>query len=158
MSSFRERRRYPRAIIEWPVGIKTARGTVEGVTLNISGGGATIRCQNPPLLYEVFEMTIKIPEQSQPLVVDAQVVWSSADVLDNELAPPMIGVNFTHIADHHRWLISTAVSIVLKHKQRDPSHVQRTRKVLFLVMSLSGSTIPLGCPWKSHGTWPTNAV
>ena len=134
MSSFREKRRYPRTIIEWPVNIKTDRGTMEGVTLSISGGGATIRCLSPPLLHEVFEMTIKVPEKSQPLVVDAQVVWSSDDILKDELAPPMIGVQFTHIADHHRWIISTAVLIALKYKQRNPSHVQRTRKVLEKVL------------------------
>ena len=130
MSFFREKRRYPRTIIEWPVNIKTGRGIMEGVTLSISGGGATIRCQNPPLLHEVFEMAIKVPEASQPLAVEAQVVWSSADILKDELAPPMIGVKLTHIADHHRWLISTAVLIALKYKRLNPSPVQRTRKVL----------------------------
>ena len=142
MSLFRERRRYPRTIIEWPVSIRTDQGTMEGVTVNISGGGATVRCQNAPVLHEVCKMTINVPRLSHSLVVDAKVVWSSADISDNELGPPMIGVHFTDIADYQRWLISTAVSILLKHKERAPSRVKKTRKVLEKVLEQYEPGIP----------------
>ncbi|NIR13414.1 MAG: PilZ domain-containing protein, partial [Desulfobacterales bacterium] len=53
---------------------------MEGVTLNISAGGATIRCEKPQRSDAVLEMTIRIPEAGRSLVVGAQVVWSSADI------------------------------------------------------------------------------
>ena len=56
---FVERRRYPRAKIEWPVTVKTDQGIVTGYTLNLSAGGATVRLKNPPLIHEIIEMTIK---------------------------------------------------------------------------------------------------
>jgi len=45
---FVERRRYPRAKIEWPVTIKTDQGIFSGYTLNLSAGGATVRLKTPP--------------------------------------------------------------------------------------------------------------
>jgi len=130
----REKRSYPRAKIEWPITIKTEQGSVQGLTLNVSAGGAQIRCQNPPLLYEVFEMTIKTPELERSLVVDAQVVWSTSDLLDNELTLPIIGVSFTHISDRDRWLISTAVEKLVKDKKLAPARVVSARKVLAKVL------------------------
>ena len=131
---FIERRRYPRARIEWSVTIKTDKGVVEGVTLNVSAGGATLRFPNPPLLHKVFEMTIRVPELDRPLMVEAQVVWSTADIVDNELALPIIGVNLTNITDQDRWLISTAVFKFLRQEERVPTRVTTARKALKKVL------------------------
>jgi c-di-GMP-binding flagellar brake protein YcgR len=115
-----ERRKHPRALIEWPVTIKTKRTVMEGVTLNISAGGATIRCEKPQKSDEVLEMTIRIPEAGSSLVVGAEVVWSSADISDDELKTPSMGVRFTDIADHHRWFISSAVMMSMKQEKSVP--------------------------------------
>jgi c-di-GMP-binding flagellar brake protein YcgR len=131
---FVERRRYPRARIEWPVIITTDQGNSKGVTLDVSAGGATIRCPIPPLLHEVFEVTIKIPDLGRSLVVDAQVVWSTADITDNELTLPIIGVEFINIADNDRRLVAAAVSKVLKHDGRVPTRVQVARESLKKVL------------------------
>ena len=131
---FIERRRYPRARIEWSVTFKTDKGVVAGVTLNVSAGGATLRFPNPPLLHEVLEMTIRVPELDRLLIVEAQVVWSTADIVDNELTLPIIGVNFTNITDQDRWLISTAVSKFLRQKERVPTRVTTARNALKKVL------------------------
>ena len=131
---FVERRRYPRAKIEWPVSVKTDQGMVTGYTLNLSAGGATVRLQNPPLVHELIEMTIKIPELDRLLSVEAQVVWSTADIVDKELTLPIIGLNFTTINDQDRWLISTAVAKVLRSSRRVPTRVVSARRALEKVL------------------------
>jgi Tfp pilus assembly protein PilZ len=131
---FVERRRYPRARIEWPVTIKTDQGIISGYTLNLSAGGATVRLQNPPLVHEIIEMTIKIPELDRHLAVEAEVVWSTADIVDNELTSPIIGLNFTVITDQDRWLISTAVAKVLRSAKSVPSRVVSARRALEKVL------------------------
>lgn len=133
-AQFVERRRYPRAKIEWPVSVKTDQGAVAGFTLDVSAGGATLRLQDPPLVHEIIEVTIKIPGLGRFLVVEAQVVWSTADIVDNELTLPIIGVNFTNIADQDRWLISTAVATVLRHERRVPTRVVAARRALEKVL------------------------
>jgi Tfp pilus assembly protein PilZ len=131
---FVERRRYPRARIEWPVTIKTDQGIISGYTLNLSAGGATVRLQNPPLVHEIIEMTIKIPELDRHLAVEAEVIWSTADIVDNELTSPIIGLNFTVITDQDRWLISTAVAKVLRSAKSVPSRVVSARRALEKVL------------------------
>jgi c-di-GMP-binding flagellar brake protein YcgR len=131
---FVERRRYPRAKIEWPVTVKTDQGIISGYTLNLSAGGATVRLQNPPLVHEVIEMTIKIPELDRNLVVEAEVVWSTADIVDNELTLPIIGLSFADISDQDRWLISTAVAKVLRSNRRVPTLVVSARRALEKVL------------------------
>ena len=131
---FVERRRYPRAKIEWPVTVKTSRGTTSGYTLNLSAGGATVRLQDPPLVHETIEMIIRIPKIDRQLAVKAEVVWSTADIVDNELTLPIIGLNFTDISDQDRWLISTAVAKVLRSDRRVPTRVVSARKALEKVL------------------------
>jgi len=132
---FAERRRYPRAQIEWPVVINTDQGVVKGITLNVIAGGTTVRFQDPPLVHEVFQTTIKIPQVDRVLVVEAQVVWSTADITDNELTLPIVGISFTNISDQDRWLISTAVSKALRHKKRTPTRVATARRALERVLN-----------------------
>ena len=134
MIGLREKRRYPRARVELPVFISTAEGVVEGLTLDLSAGGASIRCKNPPQLHEVFEMIIKVPELGSSLVVEAEVVWSTADFLENELTLPILGVRFTRIADNDRRLISTAVEKLVKEKKLAPARVVSARKFLATVL------------------------
>ena len=131
---FVERRRYPRAKIEWPVTVKTSRGTTSGYTLNLSAGGATVRLQDPPLVHETIEMIIRIPKIDRQLAVKAEVVWSTEDIVDKELTLPIIGLNFTEISDQDRWLISTAVAKVLRSDNRVPTRVVSARRVLEKVL------------------------
>ena len=134
-AQFAERRRYPRAQIEWPVVINTDHDVVKGITLNVSAGGATVRFQDPPLVHEVIELTIKIPAVDRVLVVEAQVVWSTAGIADNELTLPIVGMNFTNISVQGRWLISTAVSKALKHAKGTPTRVVTARRALERVLN-----------------------
>ena len=131
---FVERRRYPRAKIEWPVTVKTDQGIVTGYTLNLSAGGATVRLKNPPLIHEIIEMTIKIPDIDRYLAVEAEVVWSTADIVDKELTLPIIGLRFITITDQDRWLISTAVAKVLRSDRRVPTRVVSARRALEKVL------------------------
>jgi len=72
-----ERRVYPRAKINWPVEIKTDRGSMEGLTSNVTPNGVFIHCQKPLKLNVVFDMDINIPNSDQPISARAEVVWSN---------------------------------------------------------------------------------
>lgn len=79
-------------------------------------------------------MTIKIPELDRNLAVKAEVVWSTADIVDNELTLPIIGLSFADISDQDRWLISTAVAKVLRSNRRVPTLVVSARRALEKVL------------------------
>ncbi len=68
------------------------------------------------------------------MVVEAEVIWSTADLLENELMLPIMGVRFTRIADNDRLLIATAVEKLVKNKKLAPDRVVSARKVLAKVL------------------------
>ena len=70
-----EKRRYPRANIQWHVKVHSPEGSVEGVTKNVSPLGAFIRCARPLKLNEICEVTIDTPDRA--LQAKAEVVWSN---------------------------------------------------------------------------------
>ena len=74
MSAKKEENRYPRTEVRWPVTIRSSLGQADGVTRNISFGGACVQFTEPPPRDEIFWMAIKPPDYS-PLEVSAEVVW-----------------------------------------------------------------------------------
>jgi hypothetical protein len=81
-----ERRVYPRAKIKWPVKVKTDKGSMDGVTSDLTPNGVFIHCQKPLRLNVVFEMIIKIPNSEQSLEAKSEVVWSNRWGPDDEIA------------------------------------------------------------------------
>ncbi len=104
----RERRTFLRAELKWRVLVKIDDKVLEGVTKNISGGGAYVRCARPLKLNEVFDMVIEAPDGS--LQVKAEVVWSNIYGPDDEINPRGMGVMFLEISDEDRQVISRAVN------------------------------------------------
>ncbi len=103
-----EKRAYPRAKIKWPVVIKTDKGQMEGVTLNISPDGVFISCRKPLKLNEVFDLAIKIPKSKHSIKARAEVVWSNIYGPDDEISPRGMGVRFVRISSEARTFIAKA--------------------------------------------------
>ena len=105
-----ERRSFPRAPLKWRILVqdKDSNRVMEGVTKDISGGGAYVRCAKPLKLNEVFDMVIKAPDKS--LKVKAEVVWSNIYGPDDDINPRGMGVVFLEISDEDRSTISKAVN------------------------------------------------
>jgi Tfp pilus assembly protein PilZ len=103
-----ERRTFQRAKLKWPVLVKRKDSVMEGVTKDIGGGGAYVRCAKPLKLNEVFDMVIEAPGSS--LKIKAEVVWSKIYGPDDEINPRGMGVMFLEISDEDRQLISKAVN------------------------------------------------
>ena len=125
-----EGRQYPRAKIRWLVSIKSAKGQMEGVTLNVSPSGVFISCSKPLRLNEVFEMRIDVPERDQPLKARAEVVWSNIYGPDDEITPRGMGVQFLQISSEDRQIIAKAVLEHLKSKKADPRFMETLKTIV----------------------------
>ena len=119
-----ERRVYPRAKITWLVEMKTHRGSMEGLTSNVTPNGVFIRCQKPLKLNEVFDMDIKIPNSNQTISAKAEVVWSNRWGPDDEITPRGMGVRFVKISSEARKFIARAALSYLKSKEIAPELFQ----------------------------------
>jgi Tfp pilus assembly protein PilZ len=116
----KERRTYPRAKLRWPVVVKTGKGAVEGVTVNITPNGVFIRCRKPLRLNEVAEITIHIPNSDHSLKATAEVVWSNIYGMDDEITPRGMGFKFLRISGNDRKLIAQASLNHLKSAKVEP--------------------------------------
>ena len=103
-----ERRIFPRANLKWRVLVKVNGKVMEGITKDISGGGAYVRCARPLRLNLVFEMVIKAPDKSIP--AKAEVVWSNMYGPDDAINPRGMGVMFLEISEEDQRYISKAVN------------------------------------------------
>lgn len=97
MSIPQERRRYPRAEVKWPVIVNEPQGPMDGVIRDVSFGGALIRCPKPLNLREAFGILINVPDVNRPMEIVAEIVRSSMQDSDDEIAPWAMGVKFKDI-------------------------------------------------------------
>ena len=111
----KERRKYPRAKVVWPVIMENNRNIMSGETQDISAGGAYIRCRSRPKHPEI-NMFISISLLSPRIRAMGEVVRSEALDSVKEGGHYGIGVRFIAISDTDRELIS---SIVAEHLESE---------------------------------------
>jgi Tfp pilus assembly protein PilZ len=119
MQEGRERRQHPRAMVSWPVIIKSTRGFMSGETQDVSHGGAFIRCREPLKPNEVLEVSISVSLLCPRVQATAEVMWSNFSTSDNEGRPRGMGVRFTNIDGTDQELIS---ALVTDHLQKEEPH------------------------------------
>ncbi len=118
MSYGSERRRHPRAEIEWPATIRQDDLTVDGVIKNLSHSGALVCSDHKLLPGERIRLAIMLLDRL-PLVVDAEVIRSSIHSSDSLCGLFEMGVRFVAISDEDLRLIDSAVSERLRSKTKE---------------------------------------
>ncbi len=135
----KEKREYPRAEIKWPAVIKTDKGTMDGVTSNVTPNGVFIHCQKPLRLNEIFELTIDIPNSDQTLTARAEVTWSNRWGPDDEISPRGMGVRFVKISSEARKFIARAALNYLKSEEVAPELLQTLQTLVIDVDEVKAS-------------------
>ena len=108
----------PRVKVKWPVTVKTEKGSMEGVTLDLGTDGAFVSCAKPLRLNDVFDMVITAPEQA--IEVKAEVVWSNIYGPYDDITPRGMGVRFLRISGKDRRAIAKAALEHLRSGKMDP--------------------------------------
>ena len=111
-----------RVKINWPVPVKTAEGSMDGVTLDLGPDGAFVSCAKPARLNEVIDIIINAPDQ--PIEAKAEVIWSNIYGLDDDITPRGMGVRFIEISGEHRRVIAKAAFEHLKSEKVDPRELE----------------------------------
>ena len=114
-----ERRQHPRAVVSWPVIIKSSRGLMAGETKDVSCTGAFISCREPLKPNEVLEMSISVSLLSPRVQAIAEVIWSNPSSSDEEFKPCGMGVRFTKIDTTDHEMISALVADHLEIQDQD---------------------------------------
>jgi len=119
--TFEDHREHPRANLRWSVSLELDGVVTEGVTKDISEGGAYVCCATPLGPKEEFYMVINAPDKQ--LNVMAEVVWANTYGLNDEITPKGMGVRFMNITGEDRGVIARAVAEHLA-KNKVPEDVQ----------------------------------
>ncbi|MGD9076764.1 MAG: PilZ domain-containing protein [Desulfobacteraceae bacterium] len=104
-----ERRKHTRGDIRWPITVLADHGTIKGETRNISVDGISIRCDEPLMINEVFQIAI-LPPDRQAIGVSGKVIWSDLYAIDPNDTAVGLGVCFVRISDEDRKIFEDAVS------------------------------------------------
>ena len=130
MQSTIENRMFPRVNVRWPVVVRTAQSSIEGITLNLSPSGVFVRCKNPLSLNEVFDMSISIPEAKGSLIAEAEVVWSNIYGPDDDISPCGMGVRFLNISVESRAFIAKVVLDQLEPEKTKPELLKNLKALV----------------------------
>ena len=115
-----------KAKLKWPVSIKANGNSSEGVTLNLSTNQAYIRCAKPLRLYEVFDMTLRVPNSDDSIEAEVEVVLSNMYGPDDNISPRGMIVSFLEISSEDRKIIAKAILQQLQSDkvEIDPKNLQ----------------------------------
>ena len=136
MQSTIENRMFPRVNVKWPVVVRTAQSSIEGITLNLSPSGVFVRCKNPLSLNEVFDMSISIPEAERSLIAEAEVVWSNIYGPDDEITPRGMGVRFLNISVESRAFIAKVVLDQLEPEKTKPELLKNLQALVLNTLEI----------------------
>ena len=117
-----------RVKVKWSVMMKTAQGSMDGVTLDLGTDGAFVSCALPLKLNEVFDMVINAPEQ--PIEARAEVIWYNIYGPDDNITPRGMGVRFLKISSEHQKVIAKAALEHLKPEEVDPEELQALKTLI----------------------------
>lgn len=77
---------------------KDDRAFIKAYTGNVSSGGLFIRTDNPLPQGEQFFLKLQLPDVSEPLKINCEVVWSRSKAEGTEARPPGMGVKFLEMS------------------------------------------------------------
>ena len=99
-----------KAKVKWPVSIKANGSSSDGVTLYLSTNEAYIRCAKPLRLYELFDMTLQVPDSDDCVEAQVEVVFSNIYGPDDEISPRGMIVRFLEISSENQKIIAKAIN------------------------------------------------
>jgi hypothetical protein len=108
-TSWEEKRQHPRVSVSWPARLETPEGSLEVQLKDISLGGAFVVCPNPLPLSEKFRISIEPPEQAL-LELNAEVVWSNANVPEDKIINRGMGIRFINNTDEDRRRLNDVIT------------------------------------------------
>lgn len=115
-TSWEEKRKHPRIAISWPGRMETSQDSMTIQLNDLSEGGAFVVCTKPLPLAEKFRLTINAPDDDA-LTLNAEVVWSNANVPEDKVINRGMGVRFIENTDENRGSLNHIIVSYLKENE-----------------------------------------
>jgi len=114
--NWEEKRVQPRLSVSWNASFATPHGPGRAQLKDISLGGAFVVCPAPLPLSDRFQIVIELPDGT-PLALNAEVVWSNANVPADMIVNRGMGVRFIDNDASKRRRLTDAISALVAAPQ-----------------------------------------
>jgi len=114
--NWEEKRAQPRLAVSWNASFETPHSAGRAQLKDISRGGAFVVCPAPLPLSDRFQIVIELPNGT-PLALNAEVVWSNANVPSDRVVTRGMGVRFVDNDASKRQLLADAISALVTAPQ-----------------------------------------
>ena len=111
-----EKRTQPRLSVSWNASYAAPHGPERAQLKDISLGGAFVVCPAPLPLSDRFQIVIELPDRTS-LALNAEVVWSNANVSSDMIVTRGMGVRFIDNDASKRRLLTNAISALVAAPQ-----------------------------------------
>ena len=108
-TSWEEKRKHPRVSVSWSARLNSPDDAMSVQLKDISLGGAFVVCSHPLALSEKFRLTIDPPGHSA-LELNAEVVWSNANVPEDKIINRGMGIRFIENSAEERNRLSDMIT------------------------------------------------
>jgi hypothetical protein len=114
--NWEEKRVQPRLSVSWNASFEAPRGPGRAQLKDISLGGAFVVCPDPLPLSDRFQIVIELPDGT-PLALNAEVVWSNANVSSDMIVNRGMGVRFIDNDASQRRCLTDAITALVATPQ-----------------------------------------
>jgi c-di-GMP-binding flagellar brake protein YcgR len=114
--NWEEKRVQPRLSVSWNASFAAPHGPRRAQLKDISLGGAFVVCPAPLPLSDRFQIVIELPDGT-PLALNAEVVWSNANVPADTIVNRGMGVRFIDNDASKRRRLTDAISALVAAPQ-----------------------------------------
>ena len=114
--NWEEKRVQPRLSVSWNASFAAPHGPRRAQLKDISLGGAFVVCPAPLPLSNRFQIVIELPDRP-PLALNAEVVWSNANVPADMIVNRGMGVRFIDNDASKRRRLTDAISALVAAPQ-----------------------------------------
>ena len=114
--NWEEKRVQPRLSVSWNASFEAPRGPRHAQLKDISLGGAFVVCPDPLPLSDHFQIVIELPDGT-PLALNAEVVWSNANVPADMIVNRGMGVRFIDNDASKRRRLTDAITALVAAPQ-----------------------------------------
>ncbi len=115
-TNWEEKRAQPRLAVSWSASFATPHGPGRAQLKDISRGGAFVVCPAPLPLSDRFQIVIELPDGT-PLALNAEVVWSNANVASDMIVNRGMGVRFIDNDASQRRRLTDAITALVAAPQ-----------------------------------------
>ncbi len=120
------KREHPRVEISWDAKLENSDKSQEVILKDISLGGAFVICQEPLAIQEKLKISINLPN-SEALPLNAEVVWSNANMPPDKVVNRGMGIRFINNAPREHQQLQIAIHAALEKSsesnQRPPAEL-----------------------------------